>query len=67
MDPGRRVILGERWKDRTIPKVIEMVRYAITRILWLIPTLLCMIIFLFTLTHFAPGDPVDVMCGPRAS
>jgi peptide/nickel transport system permease protein len=44
-----------------------MGRYALTRILWLIPTLLCMIIFLFSLIHFAPGDPVDVMCGPRSS
>jgi peptide/nickel transport system permease protein len=44
-----------------------MLKYAIVRILWLIPTLLCMIVFLFSLTHFAPGDPVDVMCGPRAS
>jgi len=44
-----------------------MVKYATTRILWLIPTLFCMIIFLFSLTRLAPGDPVNVMCGPRAS
>ncbi len=44
-----------------------MFRYAMTRLMWLVPTLLCMIIFLFSLTHLAPGDPVNVMCGPRAS
>jgi len=44
-----------------------MGKYAIARILWLIPTLLCVVIFLFSLTHFAPGDPVNIMCGPRAS
>ena len=26
-----------------------------------------MIILLFSLIHFAPGDPADVMCGPRSS
>ncbi len=44
-----------------------MLRYAAIRTLWLVPTLFCMIVFLFALTHFAPGDPVEVMCGPRAS
>ena len=44
-----------------------MGKYAIARVLWLIPTLLCVVIFLFSLTHFAPGDPVNIMCGPRAS
>jgi len=44
-----------------------MLKYAISRLLWLIPTLLCVILFLFSLIHFAPGDPVDVICGPRAS
>lgn len=44
-----------------------MLKYAISRLLWLIPTLLSVILFLFSLIHFAPGDPIDVMCGPRAS
>lgn len=42
-------------------------KYAISRVLWLIPTLFCVILFLFSLLHFAPGDPIEVMCGPRAS
>jgi peptide/nickel transport system permease protein len=44
-----------------------MLKFAISRLLWLIPTLLFVVLFLFMLTRFAPGDPVEVMCGPRAT
>jgi len=44
-----------------------MFRYAVKRLLWLIPTLLGTVIVIFLLGELLPGDPVDVMLGPRAS
>ena len=44
-----------------------MLNYAISRLLWLIPTIIIVILLLFILTRLAPGDPADVLTGPRAS
>jgi len=39
--------------------------YVIRRVILLIPTFLFISILIFTLIHLAPGDPTDVMGGPR--
>lgn len=44
-----------------------MLKYVIKRILWIIPTVLGVLILLFSLTYFLPGDPASVMLGPRAT
>lgn len=41
-----------------------MLRYAIIRILWLIPILICVTFIVFTLVDFAPGTVVDLMITP---
>lgn len=40
-----------------------MYRYVIKRILWLIPVLLCVVIVIFTLLYFTPGDPAEAILG----
>lgn len=44
-----------------------MLKYVIKRILWIVPTVLGVLILLFSLTYFLPGDPASVMLGPRAT
>ncbi|MCJ7688874.1 MAG: ABC transporter permease [Clostridiaceae bacterium] len=44
-----------------------MLKYVIKRILWIVPTVLGVLILLFALTYFLPGDPASVMLGPRAT
>lgn len=44
-----------------------MYKYIFKRILMMIPVLLCMTIIVFTLLHFSPGDPVDLLVGPEAT
>jgi len=44
-----------------------MLKYTIKRLLWLIPTLIGVLLLLFGLTYFLPGDPASVMLGPRAT
>lgn len=44
-----------------------MLRYVVKRVLWVIPTLIGVMIVLFSLTYFLPGDPASVMLGPRAT
>lgn len=38
-----------------------MIRYIIKRILWMIPILFAIIVIVFTICHFMPGDPVLLM------
>ena len=38
-----------------------MVHYMLKRVLWMIPILLAIIIIVFTICHFMPGDPVLLM------
>lgn len=40
-----------------------MAKYIIKRILWMIPVLLCVIILVFTVMHFTPGDPAMAVLG----
>lgn len=44
-----------------------MLKYIIKRTLWVIPTLLGVLIILFSLTYLMPGDPASIMLGPRAT
>jgi peptide/nickel transport system permease protein len=44
-----------------------LLKYVIKRILWIVPTVLGVLILLFALTYFLPGDPASVMLGPRAT
>ncbi len=44
-----------------------MLKYIVKRLLWSIPTLIGVLIVLFSLTYFLPGDPASVMLGPRAT
>jgi len=43
-----------------------MLRYALKRILFLIPTLYVVVTLVFFLVHLVPGDPVDAILGERA-
>ncbi|MCL1806043.1 MAG: ABC transporter permease [Clostridiales bacterium] len=40
-----------------------MAKYIIKRILWMIPVMLGVIIIVFTITYFSPGDPVMLIIG----
>ena len=40
-----------------------MVKYVITRILWIIPVMLGVVCIVFTISYFTPGDPVQLMLG----
>lgn len=44
-----------------------MVRYIIKRLLWMIPTVLGVVILVFTLLYFTPGDPAKIIAGEGAS
>ena len=44
-----------------------MLRYFVKRVLGIIPTLICVQLFLFGLIYLLPGDPASVMLGPRAT
>ncbi len=44
-----------------------MLKYIIKRVLWVIPTLLGVLMVLFSLTYLMPGDPASAMLGPRAT
>jgi len=44
-----------------------LLKYIIKRFLWIVPTVLGVLILLFSLTYFLPGDPASVMLGPRAT
>ncbi|MGM0420306.1 MAG: ABC transporter permease [Bacillota bacterium] len=44
-----------------------MLIYMVKRLLWMIPTLLAVLFLLFSLTYLLPGDPADIILGPRAT
>jgi len=44
-----------------------VLKYFVKRVLGIIPTLLCVLLFLFSLIYLLPGDPASVMLGPRAT
>jgi len=40
-----------------------MIKYVLKRLLMIIPVLLCVAVVIFTIMHFAPGDPVALALG----
>ena len=44
-----------------------MIKYIIKRILWIIPVMLGVIIVVFTITYFTPGDPVQSLLGKAST
>lgn len=44
-----------------------MLKYIVKRILWTIPVLLGVIIIIFTITYFTPGDPAYMVLGSTAT
>lgn len=44
-----------------------MLQYLVKRVLWIIPTTVGVLLFLFSMTHLLPGDPASVLLGPRAT
>lgn len=44
-----------------------MGRYILKRILWLIPVILGVCVFIFTIMSFVPGDPAAITLGPGAT
>lgn len=40
-----------------------MVKYIVKRLLWMIPILLGVVVIVFTIQHFTPGDPVAAILG----
>jgi peptide/nickel transport system permease protein len=44
-----------------------MGKYIVKRLLWLIPVILGVCVFIFAVMYFVPGDPVQIILGPGAS
>jgi len=44
-----------------------LLKYIIKRVLWIIPVMLGVIIIVFTITYFTPGDPVVTILGKGAT
>lgn len=44
-----------------------MWKYCLKRILWMIVTMLCVAVVIFTITYFTPGDPARVLMGNTAT
>ena len=44
-----------------------MIRYILKRLLWMIPTVVGVVILVFTLLYFTPGDPAEVIAGDTAT
>ncbi len=44
-----------------------MIRYILKRILQMIPVLLLVLVIVFTINYFTPGDPVASLLGESAS
>ena len=49
------------------PKGVNMGRYILKRILWMIPVILGATILIFTIMYFTPGDPALVILGAEAT
>lgn len=43
-----------------------MLRYIIKRLIWMIPVILGVVVIVFTISYFTPGDPAAAMLGPNA-
>ncbi|NLV51406.1 MAG: ABC transporter permease [Clostridiales bacterium] len=43
-----------------------MLRYIIKRLIWMIPVILGVVVIVFTISYFTPGDPAAAILGPNA-
>lgn len=48
-------------------RVLIMGRYILKRFIWIIPVILCVAVFVFTLMYFTPGDPAQIILGSNAT
>ncbi len=48
-------------------EAIPMFVYILKRLLWLVPTILTVLLILFSLSYLLPGEPADIILGPRAT
>ena len=46
---------------------MKEINYILQRVLQMIPVLLLVLVLIFALIRFIPGDPADVMLGARAT
>ena len=46
---------------------MKVINYILKRVLQMIPVLLLVMVLIFALIRFIPGDPADVMLGARAT
>ena len=46
---------------------VKEINYILKRVLQMIPVLLLVMVLIFALIRFIPGDPADVMLGARAT
>lgn len=44
-----------------------MLKYILKRLLWMIPVILGVAIFIFSILYFVPGDPAEIMLGTDAT
>jgi len=44
-----------------------MLIYLIKRLIWIIPTVLTVLLILFSLSYLLPGEPAEIILGPRAT
>ncbi len=44
-----------------------MVKYIVKRLLWMIPVILGVAIFIFSILYFVPGDPAQIILGSQAT
>lgn len=44
-----------------------MARYILKRLVWLLVTLVCVAVLIFTIMYFIPGDPAEIMLGGTAT
>jgi peptide/nickel transport system permease protein len=58
---------GTRIAETALPKEQVMWRYIIQRLLWMIVTVFCVAIIIFTIMYFVPGDPARIALGTTAT
>lgn len=44
-----------------------MVKFIVKRLLWMIPVIICVSVFVFTVMYFTPGDPAELILGSTAT
>ncbi len=47
--------------------VLTLIRYVLERLFWLVITLICVAILIFSIMYFVPGDPASIALGSAAT